>query len=196
MLALLVKFFFSFIYTEKVHGLFNRVMIVAHSAWINKRLGTKFVRCLRGVVVSKNVVIGEETILKEKVVVYCQDDYKDAKITLGKKCWIGDLTFVSCINSITIGDNFTTGRFCLITDNSHGEFSKNHLAIHPMQRPLVSKGPIVIGDNVWIGEGVTICGNVKIGNGVIVAANSVVTHDVPDYCLVAGSPAKIVKQLN
>ena len=68
--------------------------------------------------------------------------------------------------------------------------------IAPLKRQVVSKGPVIIGDNVWIGEKSTIVANVKVGQGSIVAANSVVTKDVPPYCVVAGCPAKIVKKLN
>lgn len=194
-LSIILKFIFSFIYTEKIHNLKNKIYISAYSTWLNKKLGTKKVRGMRGVVVSDNVKIGENSTLKEYVVVFCQSKYPEASISIGENAWIGDSTFITCINSITIGNNFTTGRFCLITDNSHGEFSKEDLVKHPMERKLVSKGPVVIGDNVWIGEGVTICANVKIGNFVTVAANSVVTHDIPDFCMVAGSPAKVIKTI-
>ena len=61
--------------------------------------------------------------------------------------------------------------------------------------PLYRKGPVVIEDNVWIGEKASIMPGVHIGKGAIIAANSVVTHDVPAYAVVAGVPAKIVKQL-
>lgn len=53
---------------------------------------------------------------------------------------------------------------------------------------------MIIGNNVWIGDKATILPNVSIGNGAIIAANSVVTKDVPEYCIVAGNPAKIIKQ--
>ena len=54
---------------------------------------------------------------------------------------------------------------------------------------------IVINDNVWIGERTTILKGVVIGKGAVVGCNSVVTHDVPERCVVAGNPAKIVKML-
>ena len=67
--------------------------------------------------------------------------------------------------------------------------------MHPLKRPLVSKGGVVIGDNVWICDNVCILSGVTIGNGAIVAANAVVTHDVPPYTMVAGVPAKVIKSL-
>lgn len=54
--------------------------------------------------------------------------------------------------------------------------------------------PITIGDDCWIGQYVRICKGVSIGNGSVVAANSVVTKDVPANCIVAGNPARVVKR--
>lgn len=116
-------------------------------------------------------------------------------INIGNNCRIGSHSHITAINNITIGNNVLTGTKVLITDNSHGQFIKEELAIPPTQRPLYSKGPVIIEDNVWIGEKVTICPNVRIGEGAIIAANSVVTHDVPAYSMAAGVPAKIIKQL-
>ena len=68
--------------------------------------------------------------------------------------------------------------------------------IAPLSRALHSAGPVVIEDNVWIGEGAMIMPNVHIGKGAIIAANSVVTHDVQAYTIVGGVPAKVIKTLN
>lgn len=67
------------------------------------------------------------------------------------------------------------------------------MIVPPLERRMVSKGSVVIGNNVWIGDKVTILAGVRIGDGVIVAANSVVTKDIPDYCVVGGNPARILK---
>jgi acetyltransferase-like isoleucine patch superfamily enzyme len=65
----------------------------------------------------------------------------------------------------------------------------------PINRPLISKGPVIIEDNVWIGEGVCITPNVRIGKNAIVGANAVVTKDVPPNTVVAGVPARVIKLL-
>jgi len=54
-------------------------------------------------------------------------------------------------------------------------------------------GSIEIGDDVWIGTGVIVLTNIKIGQGAVIGAGSIVTRDVPEYAVVAGNPAKIIK---
>jgi len=117
------------------------------------------------------------------------------KILIGDNCSIGPQSHITAINSIIIGDNVLTGPRVLITDNAHGASIDNILDIAPSKRNLVSGGPVIIEDNVWIGEGAMIMPNVKIGKGSIIAANSVVTKDIPAYCVVVGTPAKIIKQI-
>ena len=58
------------------------------------------------------------------------------------------------------------------------------------------KRPVLVGDNCYFGLGVRILGNLTIGNNVIIGANSVVTKDIPDNCIVGGIPAKIIKYKN
>ena len=61
------------------------------------------------------------------------------------------------------------------------------------KKPILKQCPIVIGDNCYIGTGVTILGPVTIGNNVTIAAGAVVTKDIPNNCIVAGVPARIIK---
>ena len=55
---------------------------------------------------------------------------------------------------------------------------------------------VIIGNNVWLGDKVAVLSGVQIGDGVVVAANAVVTKDIPPYCLAAGVPAKVIKQID
>ena len=64
-----------------------------------------------------------------------------------------------------------------------------------MERKLFSKGPVVIGDNVWIGDKATILAGVTIGEGAVIGANAVITKDVPAYCIAVGNPARIIKKV-
>lgn len=116
-------------------------------------------------------------------------------ITIGDNCSVGEYSQITAVSRITIGDGLLTGRFVYIGDNSHGGLSFEESQIRPALRPLQSKGEIVIGNNVWIGDKVTILGGVTIGDNVIIAANAVVTKDLPNNCVVAGIPAHIIKQI-
>lgn len=116
-------------------------------------------------------------------------------LTIGKRCYMGEYSHITCIERVSIGDNLLTGRFVIITDNCHGNTSiPEELSQHPADRILTSR-PVIIGKNVWIGDRVAILPGVTIGDGAIIAANAVVTHDVPAGAVVAGVPAKVVKQI-
>lgn len=117
------------------------------------------------------------------------------EILIGSNCSIGRQSHITAINSVRIGNGVLTGMQVLITDNAHGEFTKEQLLLPPIARPLYSKGPVVIEDNVWIGEKVSIMPNVHIGPGAIIAANSVVTKDIPAYSIAAGIPAVVIKTI-
>lgn len=117
------------------------------------------------------------------------------RLTIGNNCNFGYYNHISCCNSISIGDNFLSGMYVYISDNNHGHVNKEETVLPPEKRPLVSKGPVVIGNNVWVGDKVVILPGVKIGDGVIIAANAVVANDVPKNSLVGGVPAKIIRYL-
>ena len=147
----------------------------------------------------ENCVIGENCSFGKNFVIECWKIFNgtsyNSSINIGNNCHFGEYNHISSINNITIGDGVLTGRFVIISDNDHGEFVLENLPVPPQQRALSSKGPISIGKNVWIGDKVTILSGVKIGDNVVIAANAVVTKDVPQNSLVAGVPAKIIKTI-
>lgn len=132
-----------------------------------------------------SIIDGKETIQKLNPV-----------LSIGELCNFGAFNHITCTNKVTIGDGVLTGKWVTITDNSHGDTNIETLKIRPEKRRIVSKGPVVIGNNVWIGDKATILPGVTIGDGAVVAANAVVTKDVPAYSVVAGNPARIIKRNN
>ena len=116
-------------------------------------------------------------------------------LVIGAQCSIGEGAHITAANSIRIGNHVLLGKHVTISDNNHGEGSLAEIDIPPTRRPLISKGPIFIEDNVWIGEKATILAGVTVGRGAIVAANSVVTKDVPSGSVVAGVPAKVIRTM-
>ena len=100
---------------------------------------------------------------------------------------------ITAVHRIVIGDDVLTGTNVLITDNSHGRTDRMSLDTPPNERPIVSKGDVVIGNRVWLGNNVCVLPGVTIGDGAIVGANAVITHDVPPYTVAVGNPAHIVR---
>lgn len=90
---------------------------------------------------------------------------------------------------VTIGDYFHSGKGCLIISDNHNYDSGNAI---PYDNKVIEKD-IEIGDFVWFGARVTILPSTKIGEGVIVQAGSVVHGEIPDYAIIGGNPATIIK---
>ena len=145
----------------------------------------------------KYISVGAGVYLGKNIALTAWDKYGDQifkpQIIIGDGCSIGESSHITCVNKIILGKNVLTGRRLLITDNSHGQNTVGELVMPPHDRPLFSKGETIIGNNVWIGDKVTILPGVHIGDNVIVAANSVLTKDVPNNAIVAGVPAKVIR---
>lgn len=162
-----------------------------------KRIGhncilAKDVRITNG----KNIYLGDNCSIQEHCVIETVFNMPKApNLKIGDGMSLGQYSHITCATSVEIGNNLLTGRYVLITDNSHGCSNREDMHLPPMLREIHSKGPVKIGNNVWIGDKASIMPGVTIGDGAIIAANSVVTHDVPAYSLAAGIPAKIIKQL-
>lgn len=124
-------------------------------------------------------------------------------VHIGKYSALGAASRIQCALSITIGDYTAIAPNVTITDNNtHPTSPADRLKMritpagHEMRSWKYSdKKAVAIGNNCWIGEMSRILKGVTIGDGSIVAANSVVTKNVPPNCIVAGNPAKIVKEL-
>lgn len=150
------------------------------------------------IVGDKYISVGEETSLGRYIVLTAWDQFGGItytpKISIGRNVNIGEYAHITAVNSIIIEDNVLFGKHVLITDNAHGASRINEMLDPPTSRIVYSPGPVHIKRNVWIGDKVSIMPNVTIGEGSIVAANAVVTKDVPPYSVVAGVPAKIMKR--
>ncbi|HFR3241224.1 TPA: DapH/DapD/GlmU-related protein [Streptococcus suis] len=129
----------------------------------------------------------------------CRFDLKgDAKVrlTFGKNCEIGDSVHIVAHEKVSIGNNVLMASKIFISDTSHGEYSgeiQDSPLVPPNLRLLKTK-PVIIEDNVWIGENVVILPGVKIGSGSIIGANSVVNQNIAENSIAVGSPAKVIKK--
>lgn len=127
--------------------------------------------------IRSNIEIGDYTYGTPKVYPWSGG----AKLKIGKFCSIS--------NNVTI---FTGGghRYDWVSTYPFNVLWKE--ASHIKGNP-VSRGPVIIGNDVWIGYGATILDGVKIGDGAVIGTNALVTKDVPPYAIVGGNPAKIIK---
>ena len=112
--------------------------------------------------------------------------------------------------NITIGENFFANAGLVILDEAPVTFGDNvfiapncgfYTAGHPLDVATRNAGkqyslPIVVGDNVWIGGGVSVLAGVTIGDGVVIGAGSVVTHDIPSGFLAVGNPCRPIRRID
>ena len=147
----------------------------------------------------ENIEIGKNTYIgsNAEITVWRDPSYPDRvpEIIIGDNCVLQREVHLTAIDSIRIGNFVNMGRRVTITDNSHGNMTLEDRKKIQKERPLVSKGPVVIADRVWIGQNACILPGVKVGEGAVIAAGAVVTKDVPPYCVAGGNPARIIKDM-
>jgi acetyltransferase-like isoleucine patch superfamily enzyme len=141
-----------------------------------------------GVEIGANTLVMHGSVLH----VYNFRDLPHAGIRIGCDGLIGEYSVIRGQGGVTIGDRVYTSPMTQI-------IAVNHVFNDP-NRPFIDQGitaeGIVIEDDVWIGSAAVITDGVRIGKGSIVAAGAVVTHDVPPHTVVAGIPARVVKQID
>ncbi len=137
------------------------------------------------------VEIGNNFTLGKYAIIECTGVLRNVgnSLKIGHNVGINHYCFIGVRGNIVIGDNVIFGPRVSI-------FSENHVFKNlkiPIKNQGVIKKDTYIGNDVWIGASVSIMPGVKIGNGCVIAAGSVVTKDIPDYSVVAGVPAQIIK---
>ena len=143
----------------------------------------------------KYIHIGSETMIGEHVALSAgmmpgQVCLTDPVVRIGDRCLIGRSSGIVGHLSIDIGNDVWTGHHVYITDQSHG-YEDVSLPISLQSQP---ESPVVIGDGSWLGHGVVVLPGAKIGKHVAVGANSVVTGELPDFCVAVGAPARVIRQ--
>lgn len=183
----------------RLHLLYNKIK----SKYLGlkfKRIGTNpffisplYTHCANLIVVGNNFHVERGTRLE------CHptknDNSDDVKLKIGNNVYINWNCHIGAANYIEIQDNVLIGSNVLIIDHSHGDSTICNLKLPPNNRPIISKGSVLIEKNVWIGENVCILPGVKIGESSIIGAGSIVTKSFPANCIIAGNPAKIVKKI-
>jgi acetyltransferase-like isoleucine patch superfamily enzyme len=116
------------------------------------------------------------------------DNNNAPNLVIGDGCAIGDYCHITCVRNVIIENDVLIANGVYISDNNH---SYQNVNIPIKHQPIVFKADVVIGAGSWIGEHVCIIG-AKIGKNCVIGANTVITKNIPDYCVVVGNPAKII----
>jgi acetyltransferase-like isoleucine patch superfamily enzyme len=146
-----------------------------------------------------SVEVGADSLIQGTLVT----EIAESRLSIGNNVFVGGGTVVDCVLSIRVDDDVLISHGCLISD------SDNHSVRYSVRRKdlrdwrqggghdwsTTQSAPIVIGRGAWIGARAIILKGVTIQEGAVVAAGAVVTQDVPEYAIVAGNPARVVRVL-
>lgn len=113
-------------------------------------------------------------------------------VSIGKGTSVAGACVISAVRSVQLEENVLLARNVYISDHAH-KYTDTEI-------PVIAQGvdsikPVLVKRGAWLGQNVVVCPGVTIGTGAVIGANSVVTRDVPDNCVAAGSPARVLKDI-
>lgn len=132
-------------------------------------------------------VIGERVLIARACLIQSKND--TGTIEIGDETNIGGQTTLSSSGGIRLGRYVNVAGQCYI---GGGRYHTQRLDVPMMKQGVYSRGPVLIGDDVWLGAGARVIDGVAIGQGAVIGAGAVVTKDVPAYAIAAGVPARVV----
>lgn len=120
-------------------------------------------------------------------------------LLIGDNVQVNDLVHITAGERVEIQNNVLIASKVYISDTVHGSYGKHNIHSDPMtppsERSLITS-PVLIEENVWLGDGVCVLPGVTIGKGSIIGANAVVTKSIPSFSIAAGIPAQVIKKYN
>ena len=133
------------------------------------------------------LILGQSVTLRGTVVPVEFGTYASGRIEIGDRTFINYGSSIAAHDLVKIGADCHIGHYTFIMDNNQHDVVR-HLELPP-------SAPVIIEDHVWIGSKAVILPGVRIGHNSVVGAGSIVTNDVPPYCVVAGNPARVLRHL-
>lgn len=116
--------------------------------------------------------------------------FEGGSITIGQQVGLQrGCMLVAAVQPIIIGRHAEIAPYCAFFSYDHGTAPDREI----FGQPLTSKGPIIIGEDAWLGTRVTVLSGVTIGRGAVIGAGSVVVCDIPENAIAAGAPARVIK---
>lgn len=181
-----VEFLSSFYWGLKTHFYYERFF-----ARIGR--GSKIIHPLR-LRNPQNISIGENVLIHRQAFLLTLKlpDGPQPQLIIQDGCTIGHFSHITCVDELEIGRHVLIADRVHISDNSHIFSDPSTPIIH---QGVFSKGKVSIGEGTWIGEGASVL-SCRIGKNCVIGANAVVVNDVPDYCVAAGIPARVLRKFN
>ena len=172
---------------------FIRTKIICHKARI-----FRFPLTILG---KKYIDLGERLTLGRncRIEAYSLDGSQNKRLIFGKDIQLNDNVHINAMERVEIGNNVLMASYVFISDNSHGCYKGNERDCNPETPPIERNyliSPVIIEDNVWIGEAAIVMMGVKIGRGSVIGAHALVNKDIPPHSIAVGNPAKVIKQYN
>lgn len=173
----LLRKIWQFLFRKQKFASFGKNSVIHKTV---KTSSTENIRIGEGVTVGMHTWIEAKPLTGEKV----------ACLILHDGATVGEYNHIYSTHCIEIEKNVLTANFVYISDNLH---SYEDITLPILKNPIKQLQPVVIGEGSWLGEHVAVIG-ASIGKHSVIGANSVVTKDIPDYCVAVGSPAFVVKR--
>lgn len=140
----------------------------------------------------QHIHLGSNLWIGDKVWLAVSSNRSDSKLVIKDKVRIGRFSEIYALQSIILEDGVVAAENVYISDNTHAYNDINRFI---RDQEIEYTGEVVIGSGTWIGRNVCII-SCTIGKNCIIGAYSFVKQDIPDYCVVVGNPARIVKRYN
>lgn len=140
------------------------------------------------------IFIGSKVYINDKAWLACAPLTGDVncKLIIGDGTYIGRFSHIYATSKIEIGKKVLMADKVYLSDNLH---SYENIEMPVIDQPIKQTNPVMISDGAWLGENVCVIG-ASVGKNSVIGANSIVTKDIPDYCVAIGSPAIIIKRYN
>lgn len=180
---------------NKLKSVFYYLFIYPFYKIILKQLGSRsrIVHPLK-IYGASNISIGNRVTIEYKtwLAAYPHTGVVNCSLIIEDGSQIGNFNHIYATSKIHIGKKVLTADKVYISDNSH--------AYDNVDMPINDQGikqlqEVIIGDGAWLGENVCVIG-ANVGKGSVIGANSVVTKNIPDFCIAVGAPARIIKRYN
>ncbi|MCX6596157.1 MAG: acyltransferase [Acidobacteria bacterium] len=179
------------VFTFCLTALYRYPLFVARCTEVGKNLG---IELLPEVIGHSQIYLGDNVQISGKISIISGRVFDNPRLVVGNRSSIGHGTVISVNREVTIGDDVLIAGSVRIADNDGHPIDADRRIRHEPPGQESTK-PVHIGNKAWIGNSACILKGVTVGEGAIVGALSVVTRDVPAYHVVAGNPARIVKDL-